>query len=168
MTASVPHLRVSREDEAGVRTKTAKNAASVREVPLSPVLLQLGLAQFVAARAKGSTKLRIFREFRLGADGRASDGMTKFWAAYLRKFDLWKPGRSTHVWRHTVVGCLRANEVSEEDIAAFVGHSRGTATEAYGGSYPLSRKLKTADQLDYGFDVVSALGGPYDSKLHGN
>ncbi len=67
-----------------------------------------------------------------------------------------------------MISCLRGNEVPEEDIAAFVGHSRGTVTEGYGGSYPLARKLKTVKQLEYGFDVVGSLGGAYSRTLHGS
>jgi integrase len=167
-SSEIPHLKVRTEDALGERVKTTKNAASVRDVPLAWPLLELGLAEFVAARAKVNPKARVFREFRPGTQGRKSDGLTKFWSRYLKKFDLWKEGRSTHVWRHTVIACLRANDVPIEDIAAFVGHSRGTVTEGYGGSYPLSRKLKTVTNLDYGFDVVAALGGPYSNKLHGS
>lgn len=165
-TGDIAYLRVREEDENGKKVKSAKTQSSVRDVPLSPILLELGLAQFVASRAKANPKERVFREFRLGTRGRLSDGMTKFWSNYLRKFGLWKEGRSTHVWRHTVIAHLRANGVAEEDIAALVGHSRGTQTAGYGGAYPLHRKRKTIEKLDYGFDVTSALGGPYDPKVH--
>jgi len=93
--------------------------------------------------------------------------MTKFWAAYFKKFGLWKEGRATHVARHTFIACLRANDVPEEDIAAVVGHTRQTVTAGYGGAYPLTRKRKILDRLDFGFDVVEALGGHYDKSLHG-
>jgi integrase len=166
LDGDLPHLKVRAEDASGQRVKTTKNAASVRDVPLAEPLLQLGLAEFVRDRAKISPTARVFREFRPGTQGRKSDGMTKFWSAYLRKFGLWKEGRATHVWRHTVIACLRANNVPAEDIAAFVGHSQGTVTEGYGGSYPLSRKAKTAEKLEYGFDVVEALGGPFRKQDH--
>ena len=164
---AVPHLKVRTVDAAGRSVKTTKNSASIRDVPLAPQLLRLGLAEFVARRKASNPKARVFREFRPGAQGRKSDGLTKFWGAYLRKFQLWKEGRSTHVWRHTVIACLRENEVPAEDIAAFVGHSRGTVTEGYGGAYPLARKAKAIQRLDYGFDVVEALGGPFSSERHG-
>jgi integrase len=165
--ADVPHVKVREEDERGKRVKSTKNAASVRDVPLAADLLELGLREFVEDRQTISGHGRIFRVFRLGTQGRVSDGLTKFWGNYLRKFGLWKPGRSTHVWRHTLVACLRQNDVSTEDIGAFVGHTQGTITASYGGAYPLSRKSKTAARLDYGFDIVDALGGPYVAKTHG-
>jgi len=162
----VPLLRVRPEDHAGKRVKSTKNAASVRDVPLAKPLMTLGLREFVRARAKRGPGHRVFYEMRLGQNGRLSDGMTRFWADYLRCFGLWKQGRGTHVWRHTVVACLRKNDVSSEDIAAFVGHSQRTMTSQYGGDYPLTRKAQTAAQLDYGFDVVTDLGGPYAKLRH--
>ncbi|MEQ1494892.1 MAG: tyrosine-type recombinase/integrase, partial [Novosphingobium sp.] len=165
-SAEVPHLKVRRVDETGATIKSTKTDGSVRDVPLAPVLLQLGLAEFVAQRAKVDRKRRVLHEFNLGSRGRTSDGMTKFWGAYLRAHDLWKPGRSTHVWRHTLIANLRANGVPIEDIAAFVGHKQQSVTASYGGDYPLERKLKTALAIDYGFDVISAAGGDYDVKRH--
>jgi integrase len=161
----IPHLKVREEDETGANVKSTKNASSVRDVPLAPALLELGIQQFVERRRKIDPKARVFADFRLGTN-RASDGMTKFWADYIRAFGLWSEGRATHVFRHTVVACLRANDVAEEDVGAFVGHTSQSVTGGYGGLFPLARKLKTVQRLDYGFDIVAALGGPFDSERH--
>jgi integrase len=126
----------------------------------------LGLRNFVQLRTKIDKGGRVFREFRLGTKGKKSDGLSKFWASYLREFDLWAVGRSTHVFRHTLIGNLRANGVAEEDVASIVGHSRSSVTAGYGGAYPLSRKAVAIAKVDYGFDVVEALGGAFDPKRH--
>lgn len=166
-SSGIPYLMVREENEKGERVKSAKTASSIRDVPLSPVLIELGLDNFVAARAKSRPKDRVFHELRLGTRGRKSDGMTKFWSDYLTRHGLWKSGRATHVFRHTLAACLKANDIAEEDIGAVLGHSRQTVTAGYGGQLPLTRKSKTILSLDYGFDVVAALGGPYDPKRHG-
>jgi integrase len=70
---------------------------------------------------------------------------------------LKKPGRATHVFRHTVTAVLRAAGVAEEDLQAVLGHRRATITAGYGGEYPLERKAKTISAIDYGFDVVDLL-----------
>lgn len=165
-SSEIPHLKVREENERGERVKSAKTASSIRDVPLSPMLIELGLPDFIAARAKSQPRDRVFHEFRLGTHGRKSDGMTKFWNNYLKKHGLWKEGRATHVFRHTLAACLKANDIAEEDIGAVLGHSRQTVTAGYGGQLPLTRKRKTILSLDYGFDVVAALGGPYDPKWH--
>lgn len=166
LSSDTPYLMVREENEKGERVKSTKTASSIRDVPLSPVLIELGLGNFVAARAKWRPKDRVFHEFRLGRRGRKSDGMTKFWNKYLKDHGLWKEGRATHVFRHTLAACLKANDIAEEDIGAVLGHSRQTVTAGYGGQLPLVRKRKTILSLNYGFDVVAALGGPYDRTRH--
>lgn len=164
--APVPHIKVREEDDKGTKTKSAKTAASIRDIPIAETLLILGLREFVERRAKIAPKDRVFGRFRLGGSGKLSEGMARFWGDYLRRFKLHKPGRGTHVMRHTVIARLRALDVAEEDIAATVGHERGTTTSRYGGAYPLERKAKTLAKLDYGFDTVELLGGPYVDKVH--
>ena len=161
-----PHLKVQQFDANGKPVKSVKNPNAVRDIPLASELLVLGIRQFVEKRLKSKPKDRVIEELRLGTD-RKSDGATKFWGEYLKKVGLWKDGRATHVWRHTLIATLRSNGVAEEDIQAVVGHARQTVTAGYGGSYPLSRKAATIGKLDFGFDVVAALGGPFDKKLHG-
>ncbi len=163
----VPHIKVRVANDDGAVTKTVKNEASIRDVPIVADLLTLGLREFVEGRRKRYPKRKLFVEFRTGTGNRKSDGLTKFWSGYIKAFDLWKPGRATHVARHTVAAWLRENGVGDEDIAAIVGHSTGTMTSKYGGNQkPLTRKAEMLAKLNYGFDVVDALGGPFDPKRH--
>jgi integrase len=162
----VPHLKVRKEDAQGNKVKRTKTAASTRDVPLLRVLMDLGLRQFVESRWKRYPKARVFQAFRLGQGDRLSDGMTRYWGDYFKKFGLWKPGRSTHVFRHTVVDRLRAAGATDDDIGAVLGHSGRSVTSRYGGPQPLERKAETLGRLSYGLDVNGELGGPYDAKLH--
>ncbi|RYG86848.1 MAG: hypothetical protein EON58_21270 [Alphaproteobacteria bacterium] len=169
----VPYLRV-REESEGAGIKSVKNQASIRDVPLHPNLLTLGLEAFVDARRKKRPAERIFHEFRLGTNGRKSEGATKFWGVFLRVNGLWREGRATHVWRHTVVAGLRGNGVAVEDVAALVGHTGSVGdlalfgqTIKYGGAYSLERKRDALLKLDYSLPLVQLLGGAYDAKLHG-
>ena len=66
-----------------------------------------------------------------------------------------------------MIAQLRAKDVAQEDVAALVGHEQGSVTGGYGGQYPLIRKLKTVQKLEYSIDVLSALGGPYKKEIHG-
>ena len=108
----------------------------------------------------------MFRVFNLGQKDRTSDGATRFWGRYLKSFGLHKPGRSTHVFRHTLAHYLRAKGATEEDLGAVLGHAGRTITANYGGGQPLERKAKTLGLLDFGFDTISALGGPFDAGRH--
>ena len=159
-TAAVPHLKVREEDASGAKVKQAKTKASIRDVPLHPNLIELGLAEFVAKGGKRNPKARVFEIFRLGQRERVSDGATKFWGRYWRTFGLHKPGRSTHVFRHTFAALLRSAGAADEDIGALLGHVGSTITATYGGGQALARKAKTLAALDFGFDVVKVLSEP--------
>ena len=130
--AEIPYVAVTNIDASGNATKKAKTKASIRDIPLHPVVLELGLRAFVETRVKYHPGKRVFEGFRLGSTGRTSEGMTAFWGRYLRKNGLWKDGRSTHMFRHTVADRLRAH-VSDEDIGAILGHGGKTITAGYGG-----------------------------------
>ena len=163
---AVPHWKLQLEDGDNKKTKTLKTKTSIRDVPIHPRLLELGLREFVTTRAKSRPGKRIIHEFRLGTQGRTSAGATRFFTDYFKKFGLHSQGRATHVWRHTVTDCLRENAVPDEDIGAFLGHSSGSQTSKYGSAQSLKRKRETILRLDYGFDVITALGGPYDPPRH--
>ena len=164
--APVPHLKVRRENAQGHKVKRTKTPSSTRDVPLLQVLIELGLRQLVEGRQKRYPKDRVFQAFRLGQGDRLSDGMTRYFGDYFRKFGLWKSGRATHVFRHTIADRLRAAGATDEDIGAVLGHSGRSVTSRYGGPQPLERKAETLGRLSYRFDVVGELGGPYDAKVH--
>jgi integrase len=123
----VPHLKVQTADGEGRRTKTTKTTSSVRDIPLASPLIDLGLRQFVERQAQRHPSKRVFEVFRLGTGGRKSEGMTRYWGDYLDRYGLSRPGRATHVARHTVVAQLRAANVSDEDIGSILGHAAGWA-----------------------------------------
>ena len=147
--------------------KRSKFGPRTHKIPIHPALLELGIRDFVQVREKRHPGKRLLFEINLGKN-RMSDGMTKFWSKYLHRFELFKPGRATHVHRHTMAARLRDAHVSNEDIGAVLGHSDGSVTAGYGGDQGLKRKLATLEKLDHGFDVVGAMGGKYDAQVHRN
>jgi len=173
--AEVPHLKVRSIDAEGKVSKSTKTKTSVRDVPIHPSLFTLGLREFLKAKGRRPTT-RVFEAFRLGTKGKRSEGAARYYGDYLRKFDLWSEGRGTHVWRHTVVKTLRDNRVSDSEIAWLVGHGASPdssqfkagklQTSEYGGKTGLHIVREIVDRLDYGFDLVEALGGPYDPSKH--
>lgn len=162
----VPHVKVREVDDEGARVKRTKTEASTRDIPIHPNLIVLGLRSFVEGSGKKYPKGRVFRVFGLGQGDRTSDGATRFWRAHLKTYGLHKLGRATHVFRHTIAHHLRAAGAAGEDIGAILGHAGRTQTDGYGGAQTLARKAKTLAMLDFGFDVVAALGGPFDPERH--
>jgi len=169
----IPFFWVREEDEGGASTKSIKTEASRRAIPIAPALIALGIREFVEARKKRNPHGRLFDEFPLGASGKKSAGMSKFWSRYLRSAGLHKPGRSTHVWRHTVAGQLRSAGVYDVEIAYLLGQTAGQGqpaqTTKYGADASLIKRVyrECTLKLDYGFDPVELLGGPYVKKIHG-
>ena len=164
---AIPHILVRPEDESGKKTKTTKNNSFNRAIPIAPEMLELGIREFIEQRRVAHPNKRIFSELPLGTSGRKSLGMSKFWGRYFRKFGLHKPGRGTHIWRHTIIYRLRAAGVAQEDITYLVGHSSESQTAAYGAGQLLERVLdRCLRKLDYGFKIVDVVGGPYDAKQH--
>ena len=165
--ADVPHILVRKENEQGDRVKSIKNKASARAVPIANDLLILGLQQFVSGRKARRPHQRLLHEFPTGTGGKQSDGMSKFWRRYITAFGLHKPGRALHVWRHTVTLHLRRNGVSDEDIGYLIGHRLQSETARYGVGELLERmRSQSLGRLDYGFDLVSLVGGPFNPKIH--
>lgn len=165
--AEVPHLLVRKENERGERVKSVKNRSSVRAVPIAKDLLTLGLREFVTGRKSKRPHERLLHEFPTGTGGKMSDGLSKFWRRQLKAFDLHKEGRALHVWRHTVTLHLRRRGVSDEDIGYLLGHKVQSETASYGPGELLERvRDHSLAQLDYGFDLVTLVGGPYKAKIH--
>ena len=153
----IPYISFRYEDSQGNRTKTLKTRESERDVPIAPPLIALGFQAWVQQRRKLWGEQRLMREVRLGKNGDMSDGMSKFWGNHLRKHGLWKKGRSTHVWRHTVTDILRDAGFSNEMINGVVGHKDQSMTGRYGRGATLKRNAEIVAKIDYGFDMVALL-----------
>jgi len=166
--AEVPHLLVRKENAQGDRVKSVKNKSSVRAIPIADDLLTLGLREFVTGRKAKRPHERLLYEFPTGTGGKVSDGLSKFWQRYIKAFGLHKKGRALHVWRHTVTLHLRRQGVSDEDIGYLLGHKVQSETARYGPGELLARvRDRSLARLDYGFDLVTLVGGPYNAKVHG-
>jgi integrase len=145
---AIPLIHLREEGEGDGPRKKLKTQAAVRDVPISPVLLALGLQRHVAKMAKGVGYPRVFPDVRLGSGDRRSDGLTKFFGRLLRQNGLHAPGRATHVFRHTVVAAMRRGGLTDEVIAGVVGQVPGTLTGRYGGTRPIEEKADAIGRID--------------------
>ncbi|MDB5361653.1 MAG: integrase family protein [Rhodospirillales bacterium] len=95
-----------------------KNAASVRETPIHPVLIRMGFLDFVASRRNS---LELFPEYSRGKLGQMAGAFSKRFGRLLDKLDLVDPDLVYHSLRHTTKTHLR--QVCDESVAeSIVGH----------------------------------------------
>lgn len=162
--AKIPHLRLGPTVLPCGRKRMLKDHLMNHAFPIPEELIELGLKEFVEKRAKKDR--RLFFEFRLGSE-RASDGISKFWRRQFQRFGLHKPGRGTHVFRHTVSFHLRSAALLDEQIGRLIGHkSKSVTGKSYGDGDYLELKLGYLSKLPYLDGLVDKLGGPYDPKRH--
>jgi integrase len=109
--------------------KSLKNSASRRIVPIHPVLLQLGLLQYVEGlRQTGQQKL--FPTFTYDAKNGWGRHLSRhFNNTLLPKLGIKSKELVFHSLRHTVVTMLMQADVDEPVVQAVVGHTRKGVTQ---------------------------------------
>ncbi len=129
-----------------------KNRGSRREVPLHPILIELGFLDYVRARG---TKGRLFPGLRPAA-------YTKRFARMLDKLGLKDPALVFHSFRHGFKDACRAAGISEEVHDALTGHAGGGVGRQYGRGVPLPVLAKAISKIEYpGVTLAAVIGyGP--------
>jgi len=124
--------------------KTVKNDFSIRQIPIHPRLIQLGLLDFVAGMPTGflwPKKMRVTED-----EGRSdSDRLSKKLGRELRKsgvLDERKTG--AHSFRHTVSTRLKDLSVPDYQISDLVGHEDDSITT---GRYGKGTSVKILHEI---------------------
>lgn len=150
----VRFLRLTDEGEG----QSLKSAASTRDVPLHPTLIDLGFLDFVkvAQREKAD---RIFRRWSRNARGQFGEA-SKWLNAYLKRAGVKTEWMLTfHSFRHSFVDALRRTGCAEFEIKPLVGHGEMTVTRGYGREpdVPLARRAEMIGAISFpALDVLSA------------
>ena len=128
-----PHLSINEKALIGDETKSVKNIAGFRKVPLHPDLISLGFMEFVAKRAKqDKPNVRLFSEIPFGVDGQASTEYSKIFGRLMDKVGLKDPQLVFHSWRHGVEDALRDAGCQPYVIDRIIGHADATMGGKYG------------------------------------
>jgi integrase len=122
-----------------------KNAASRREVPLHPALIEAGFIEFVAS-AKPSHFL--FPELTAGKYGHKGDGGSRTYRKWARGEVGIKDARLTaHSWRHRFEDQLRHIGAPDEVRDGLAGHARKGMGARYGHGHSIATKAEWISKL---------------------
>ncbi len=122
----IPFIAITQQNDGDKATKTQ---AGLRDIPLHPELIRLGLLRQVKAlREKGVD--RLFPELKLTKNGYGSK-VTSWFSGHTSKADsfLWRQasvrddGLSFHSFRHTMATLLERNGIDKVMTKRILGHS---------------------------------------------
>lgn len=156
----IPYLRITNSGED--RGKSVKNKFSVRNLPLNPMVVDLGFLQYVdSVRKKGGAQ--VFPETNRDKRGAFAD-VSKFYQKYFKAISLRDHrGQNAvfHSFRHRFTDELRRN-YPPEWFKPLLGHSGRDITSGYGESEALSleRRYDMIKTIEYPMVDWSAVG-PY-------
>lgn len=119
-------------NEDGSETeKKLKTASSRRAVPIHKALIDLGWLDYVRQEIAAGHQ-RIFATLQPGPRGDWSYRPSKFWARYLERIGMKRPGLGLHSFRHTFADACRRSGVEEGVLKALLGHADHSQTGHYG------------------------------------
>ena len=138
-------------DEGEATEKKLKTASSRRVVPIHPALIGLGLLDYVQLQVSSGNH-RIFNELEPGPRGDWSYKPSKFWARYLDRIGMKRPGLGLHSFRHTFADECRRAGIEAGIIKALLGHADHSQTGHY-GTLPLGnlrQRREAIHRVSYG------------------
>ena len=142
------YISIMPDDAVG---KTVKNRASMRQVPIPEILIQVGFLEYVASKGKGF----LFPEATGESKKRKFNKFGKFFNRELVKLDIKSSSKSFHSLRHTWRDYSHKAAVgagaNDEIFRVIGGWSSGKTMDAttYGKGADLVLKKKVMDTLDF-------------------
>lgn len=135
------------------KDKRLKNAASVRVIPVHPVLIELGLISY-CENIKQSGHSRLWMNLSRDQLHGYTNSIGKWYQRFNRQYVTEDPKKVFHSMRHTVADTLKQKGVSEVVIAELLGHTHASITSGrYGKRYQPKVLLDALMQLDYGVAI---------------
>lgn len=112
--------------------KSVKTPAAVREIPVHPVLIELGLLDYIEDVRALDLGPELFPGIGINADGEKGNAVGHAWGRYLDKV-LGKEGSSPtfHSFRSTALGILKKKKVSFEMRCQLAGHEFDHVSQVY-------------------------------------
>ena len=126
--------------------QTVKTDSSLRRIPISEHLIELGFLEFV-----NSSQGALFPDIPRGTYGKASSAFSRWWSKRVKSKGI-KIAQPAHAFRHAFKTEMRALGITDSISDAITGHASKTEGGRY-GSVPLATKKEAIDKLGR-LDVV--------------
>ncbi len=137
------------------KDKRLKNQASERMVPVHPMLLKLGMLEYVE-KLRRSMALRLWMNLTWMDIHGYSNGFGKWYQRFNREYVTDDTKKVFHSFRHLVTDTLKQAGVQDSVIAELVGHSHGShamTMSRYGKRYQPKVLLEALKLIDYGIEI---------------
>ncbi len=128
--------------------KSLKTVGSEREIPVHPVLIQLGLTRHVQ-RMKAIGESRMFPDIRANGE-EITTAYSKWFGRFLTKLGITSPQKVFHSFRHTFKDACRNCGVPREVAEVLMGHAGRTVGDSYGTGYSLAVLAFEVRKISFG------------------
>ncbi len=128
--------------------KRLKNSNSRRDIPVHPMLIDLGLLDYVE-RQRQSNEQRVFPDLPMGEDGYYSSPFSKHFSRFLKSVGVKRSKNAFHSFRHSFEDACRDSDVPKETMDAIQGHGEDGQSRRYGRGYMLQKRSEAMNRIRY-------------------
>lgn len=155
----IHYLKITDDGEE----QDTKTDSSIREIPLHPVLLDLGFLGF-AAKQRRAGNIRLFPEMPKASDGYYSTAYAPRFNRFLTDLKIKHNKNSFHSFRHNFEDAALDSLIPEGIVDALQGHSSGGMSKRYGTGLRKLRVLNIEIQkFHYDLDLSHLRIKPTDT-----
>ena len=136
--------------------KELKTPASIRLVPVHPVLIRLGFHEYVQSQ-RNNQQERLWSNLMQDKFGYWTREFGRWYRLFNREFVTEDPKKCFHSFRHTFADRLKQSDVQDVLISELLGHANpNISTGRYGKPYHLDKLLAAVELIDFGITLTEA------------
>lgn len=144
------------------RNKELKTPASIRMVPVHPVLIRLGFGRYLRSQLDKEQE-RLWSNLTQDEFGYWTREFSRWYRLFNREFVTEEPKKCFHSFRHTFADRLKQSDIQDVLISELLGHANpNISTGRYGKPYHLDKLLAAVELVDYGITFPKV--PPFDKK----
>lgn len=144
------------------RDKELKTPASIRLVPVHPVLIRLGFHRYAQSQLDKEQE-RLWSNLTQDEFGCWTREFGRWYRLFNREFVTEEPKKCFHSFRHTFADQLKQSDVQDVLISELLGHANpNISTGRYGKPYHLDKLLAAVELVDFGISLPKV--PPFEKK----